>query len=78
MPGKSALVYFSSATVSSQVCDVKFSTQLSVFQCSRGHFLCGDCRVRLDPDHCPVCRADITGRAVDFEKFLQGLYMDTN
>ena len=55
---------------------MKYSRQLQVFQCARGHFLCGDCRARLDPVHCPVCRGEITGRAVDFEKFLQGLYLD--
>ena len=63
--------------VSSQVCNVKYSGQTQVFQCARGHFVCGDCRARLDPDHCPVCRGEIIGRAVDFEKFLQGLQMDT-
>ena len=78
MPGRSRLGLFPSVIVSSQVCHVKYSRQLSVFQCARGHFLCGDCRARLDPDHCPVCRGDITGRAVDFGKFLQGLHTDTN
>ena len=77
MPGKSRLVYFTSVIVSSQVCDVRYNTQLQVFQCARGHFLCGDCRAKLNPDHCPTCRGEITGRAVDFEKFLQGLQMDS-
>ena len=56
---------------------MKFSRELQVFQCVSGHFVCGDCRARLDPDHCPVCRGEITGRAVDFEKFIRGLYVDT-
>ena len=71
------MVYFSFLIVSSQVCDVKYNAELQVFQCARGHFVCGDCKPRLDPDHCPVCREEIIGRAVDFEKFLQGLEMDT-
>ena len=76
-PVSLGLVNFSSMIVSSQVCDVKYSREVSVFQCTRGHYLCGDCRPRLNPDHCPVCRGEITGRAVDFEKFLVGLYRDT-
>ena len=55
---------------------MRYSSQLQVFQCVRGHFVCGECRPKLNPDHCPVCRREITGRAVDFEKFL-GLQMDT-
>ena len=73
MSGKSRLVYFSSVIVSSQVCDVRYSTQLQVFQCARGHFLCGDCRAKLDPNHCPTCRGDMIGRAHGFEEFLQKL-----
>ena len=71
------MLYFSSVIVSSQVCNVKYSSQLQVFQCARGHFVCGDCRIKLDPDHCPTCRGEIIGRVIDFEKFLQGLQMDT-
>ena len=48
-----------------------------MFQCVGGHFLCGDCRARLDPDHCPVCRGEIIGRAGDFERFLRGLRGDS-
>ena len=77
MSGKSRRVYFSYVIVSSQVCDVRYSTKLQVFQCAQGHFVCGDCRAKLDPDFCPTCRGVITGRAVDFEKFLQGLLMDS-
>jgi len=59
------------------VCDVKYPRQSQVFQCARGHFICGDCRPKLYPDHCPVCRGIIIGRARDLEKFLKGLQLDS-
>ena len=76
-PVSLALVYFVSVPLCSQVCHEKYSPELHVFLCVRGHFVCGDCRARLDPNHCPVCRGEIAGRAVDFEKFLQRLHSDT-
>ena len=76
-PVKSLIGLFLFYNSRSQVCDVKFSKELQVFQCAGGHFLCGDCRARLEPDHCPVCRRDIIGRAGDFERFLRGLHGDS-
>ena len=52
-----------------QVCFEQFSGQSQVYQCSLGHFVCGDCRPRVRT--CPSCRGSLIGRCHGFEEFLQ-------
>jgi len=53
------------------VCYNNFNAQSHVYLCTEGHWVCGDCRDRVQG--CPMCRSAIVGRAHDFEKFLQSL-----
>ena len=71
-----------------QVCVKIFSRACQVHQCNRGHFVCGDCRPRVQVGPveykslsikmnycqlCPTCRGEMIGRAHGFEAFLQKL-----
>ena len=53
------------------VCYSSYSPASHVYLCTEGHWVCGDCRLRLE--RCSLCRSPIVGRAHDFEKFLQTL-----
>jgi len=53
------------------VCFDKFPKNGQVFQCIAGHFICGNCRPRVN--NCPKCRTGMLGRCFDFEQFLQTL-----
>ena len=53
------------------VCTTDYKKDQHIFQCAKGHFVCGDCRPRLE--HCAECRGRITGRAHGFEKFISSL-----
>ena len=57
------------------VCLIQFRGETRVFQCTEGHFICGDCDPRVV--RCPVCREDMMGRAHDFERFLQDLNLES-
>ena len=57
------------------VCLIQFRGETRVFQCTEGHFICGDCDPRVV--NCPVCREDMMGRAHDFERFLQDLNLES-
>ena len=48
--------------------DTYLSPRKEIYQCIKGHFVCGACRPRLD--HCAQCRGQIIGRAHGFEKFI--------
>ena len=52
-------------------CYSSYSPASHVYLCTEGHWVCGDCRLRLE--RCSLCRSPIVGRAHDFEKFLQTL-----
>ena len=54
------------------MCDVRYSRHHKVYQCARGHVLCGNCRARLLEDNCHMCQGDIIICAKDFEMYLQG------
>ena len=54
-----------------QVCFSQFRRQSEVHQCGQGHFVCGDCRPRVQT--CPTCRGALTGRCHGFEEFMQTL-----
>merc|ERR1711922_105034 len=53
------------------VCLLPYTPDSRVFQCSKGHFVCGNCKPRVQ--HCPMCRGEMLGRAHGFESFLQSL-----
>ena len=70
-----------------QVCFERFRGQSEVHQCERGHFVCGNCRPRVEVREerdlyktylgifqvCPTCRGRMIGRCHGFEQFLQSL-----
>ena len=51
------------------VCLLELNTVQNIFQCVRGHFVCGVCRPNVM--NCPQCRDAIMGRAYGMENFLQ-------
>lgn len=51
------------------VCLNGLTTAINIFQCIRGHFVCGTCSPNLH--HCPLCRDGIMGRAYGMENFLK-------
>merc|ERR1711953_1014701 len=56
-----------------QVCFERFRGQSQVFQCEQGHFICGDCRPRVQ--NCPTCRGRmLQARCHGAEQILQSLY----
>merc|ERR1712062_56368 len=56
------------------VCFERFRGQSQVFQCEQGHFICGDCRPRVQ--NCPTCRGRmLQARCHGAEQILQSLYM---
>ena len=72
-----------------QVCYERFRAQSEVHQCERGHFVCGNCRPRVEVREerdlyktylgifqvCPTCRGRMMARCNGFETFLQSLMM---
>merc|ERR1712059_163034 len=48
------------------ICFERMIPPRKIFYCSNGHHVCGDCRPKLERCY---CRGDITGRAIDMEKF---------
>jgi len=55
------------------VCFERFRGQSQVFQCEQGHFICGDCRPRVQ--NCPTCRGRmLQARCHGAEQILQSLY----
>ena len=51
------------------VCLEKYKSNDHIYQCRKGHFVCGSCRDQIKS--CPLCRGQIIGRCHDFEKHLQ-------
>ena len=84
---KIELVSITLSTV--QVCFERFRAQSEVHQCERGHFVCGNCRPRVEVREerdlyktylgifqvCPTCRGRMMARCNGFETFLQSLMM---
>lgn len=53
------------------VCYEMFRNGQHVFHCHKGHFVCGNCRPRMN--HCAECRGIIIGRAFGMEKLISTL-----
>ena len=53
------------------VCYEVFRSGQHVFHCAQGHFVCGNCRPRMN--HCAECRGQIIGRAFGMEKLITTL-----
>jgi len=52
------------------VCMDELVPNRALYQCNRGHIICGNCKPRIQ--QCPKCRGPMMGRAYDFEEFLAG------
>jgi len=53
------------------VCCYEMTPPKRIFQCRNGHHLCESCRTNINSDICPSCRAEIIGRAISMEYYLQ-------
>jgi len=53
-----------------RVCMDDLVPDRELYQCTRGHIICGNCMPRIQ--QCPKCRGPMMGRAHDFEEFLAG------
>ena len=71
------------ALLNCPVCFSDMKAPSTIWQCTQGHPVCGNCRIRISPTvgrnqlTCPTCRQDIVGRANTLEK-LALLLFDQN